>query len=194
CLPSKEVRPGVRSLDEARAEIFSRCRPLPGVRAPLAEVCGRILLETVSASEDLPVADKSTRDGYAVLESDSSEAFRIVDTIHAADWKPRLLKAGEAVRIATGGSLPCDGVRVVMQEYVERDGDRVNIIRRETASNIRKRGEEMRAGQPVLPAGTMVNAGALAMLATVGCVQPLVSPKLRIIHFTTGDEIVSPET
>jgi len=194
CQPVKTAgRSDVRSLDEALGEISSRCQPLPGVRAPLAESSGRILLETVLAAEDLPAADKSTRDGYAILENDPSEALRIVDTIHAADWKPRQLKTGEAVRIATGGSLPCDAARVVMQEHVERDGDRIRIVRREGPSNIRKRGEEMRSGQPVLSAGTMLNAGAMAMLATVGCVQPLVSQKLRVAHFTTGDEIVSPD-
>jgi molybdopterin molybdotransferase len=55
------------------------------------------------------------------------------------------------------------------------------------------RGEELRQGQPLVPAGTKLNAGALAILATVGNVNPLVSPRLRILHFTTGDEIVTPD-
>jgi molybdopterin molybdotransferase len=186
-------RPALRSLDEALTDISARVHPLPGVRAPLTESLGRVLCEAVLADEDLPPADKSTRDGYAILADDRSEVFHIVDAIHAADWKPRQMKAGEAVRIATGGSLPADGLRVVMQEHVERDGDRIKVVRREPSLNIRKRGEEMRAGQPVLGAGTVLNAGALAMLATVGCVEPLVSPKLRVAHFTTGDEIVSPD-
>ena len=180
-------------LDEALVEISSRCRPLPGVRTPLSESLGRILHENVSATEDLPAFDKSTRDGYAILQNDSSETFSVVDTIHAADWKPRQLKSGETVRIATGGSLPCDNVRVVMQENIERTGDKIKIIRRESNLNIRKRGEEIRAGQKLLKAGDRLDAGKLALLATVGCAQPFISPKLRIFHFTTGDEIVSPE-
>jgi len=180
-------------LEEALAEISSRCRPLPGVRTPLAEALDRVLREPVIAADDLPATDKSTRDGYAILEHDSSATFQVIDTIHAADWKPRQLKTGEAVRIATGGSLPGDGLRVVMQEHVEREGDRIRVVRRENALNIRKRGAEVRAGQTVVAAGNGLTAGALAMLATVGCTQPLVSPRLRIAHFTTGDEIVSPD-
>jgi len=183
-------RPAVRSLDEALAEISALVLALPGERVPLPDAPGRILRETVVAAEDMPSVDRSTRDGFAILADDLSEKFSIIDTVHAADWKPRQLKPGEAVRIATGGSLPCDGLRVVMQENVERGGDTLRIVRRETALNIRKRGEDLRAGEPVLSPGTPLTAGALALLATVGCSQPLVSPKLRVIHFTTGDEIV----
>jgi molybdopterin molybdotransferase len=182
----------LRSLDEARAEIRSRSRPLPAVRTPLAEALGRVLRETIYAPEDLPPVDRSTRDGYAIRADDASKTFSVVDTIHAADWKPRQLKPGEAVRVATGAVLPCGGLRVVMQEHVERDGDKLHVVRRENSTNVRLRGEEVRQGQPLVSAGTKLNAGALAILATVGCVEPLISPRLRVCHFTTGDEIIPP--
>lgn len=181
------------SFDEGLAEIESYSLPLPEVRVPLAEAFGRVLRETVRASEDFPACDRSTRDGYAILQDDSSESFQIVDTLHAADWKPRQLKSGEAVRVATGSAMPCASLRVVMQEDAERAGDKVKILHRENGVNIRKRGEEMRAGATILAAGTNLNAGALALLAMAGCAQPMVSPRLRVVHFTTGDEIVPPE-
>jgi len=181
------------SLDEARAEIRSRSRPLPAVRTPLAEALGRVLRETICAPEDLPPVDRSTRDGYAIRADDASKTFSVVDTIHAADWKPRQLESGEAVRVATGAMLPCGGLRVVMQEHVKRDGDKLHVVRRENSTNVRLRGEEVRQGQPLVSAGTKLNAGALAILATVGNVNPPVSPRLRILHFTTGDEIVTPD-
>jgi len=183
----------LRSLDEARAEIRSRSRPLPAVRASLAEALGRVLRETICAPEDLPPVDRSTRDGYAIHADDASKTFSVVDTIHAADWKPRQLKTGEAVRVATGAALPCGALRVVMQEHIERDGDKLRVVRRENSTNVRLRGVEVRQGQPLVPAGTKLNAGALAILATVGNVNPLVSPRLRILHFTTGNEIVTPD-
>jgi molybdopterin molybdotransferase len=182
----------VLPLDEARAEIRSRCRPLTAVRTPLAEALGCVLRETICAPEDLPPVARSTRDGYAIRADDASETFSVVDTIQAADWKPRQLKPGEAVRVATGAALPCDGLRVVMQEHVERDGNKLRVVRRENSTNIRLRGEEVRQGQPLVAAGTKLNAGTLAILAMVGNVNPLVSPRLRILHFTTGDEIVTP--
>ncbi|MGD1085656.1 MAG: molybdenum cofactor biosynthesis protein MoaE [Verrucomicrobiota bacterium] len=180
------------SLDEAMAEIRSRCQPLPAVRAPLADALGRVLRETVCAPEDLPPFDRSARDGYAVLADDPSEVFHVVDTLLAADWKPRALQSGQAVRVATGTALPCGGLRVVMQEQVERDGNRIRILKRDRATHIRLRGEDVKAGQPLAQAGVRLNAGALALLAAAGCVQPLVSPLPRVAHFTTGGEIVPP--
>jgi molybdopterin molybdotransferase len=181
------------SYDEALEKIQSHSQPRPALRVPLAEAFGRVLRETVCAPEDLPACDRSTRDGYAILQNDSSELFQVVDTLHAADWKPRQLKTGETVRVATGTAMPCEKLRVVMQENVERIGDEIKVIRPEKAPNVRRRGEEMRAGQAVLQSGAILNAGAAALLTTVGCTQPLVSPRLRIVHFTTGDEVIPPD-
>jgi molybdopterin molybdotransferase len=181
------------SLDEALAEIHSQAQPLPAVRTPLARAFGRVLRETVAAPTDLPDADRSTRDGYAMRDDDNSGIFLVVDTLHAADWKPRQLQPGEAVRVATGAALPCENLRVVMQEHVERDGQRIRISRHEPARNVRLRGEDVKAGQPLVPAGVRLEAGRLALLASAGCAQPLVSPRLRVVHFTTGDEIVPPD-
>lgn len=187
------VTAALRSLDEAILEISSRCQPLPPVRNALEESFGRVLRETVCAPEDLPTCDRSTRDGYAILADDSSESFQVVDTLHAADWKPRQLQHGQTVRVATGAALPCANARVVMQENTERNGDRINIVKNERANNFRRRGEDVKAGQPLVPAGARLAAGKLTLLATAGCTQPRVSPRLRVLHFTTGDEIIPPD-
>ncbi|MDE3069067.1 MAG: molybdenum cofactor biosynthesis protein MoaE [Verrucomicrobiota bacterium] len=186
------ARPALKSLDEALAEIRLRCRPLPAIPVPLQEGLGRVLREAVRAPEDLPRCDRSTRDGYAVPQDDPAESFLVVDTIHAADWKPRSLQPGQAVRVATGAALPCGGLRVVMQEHVERQGDQIRILRREDSANVRSRGEDVRAGRILAAAGIRLNAGALALLAAAGRATPLVSPRPRVCHFTTGDEIVPP--
>ena len=182
-----------KSLDDAMAEINSRCQPLSPVRVSLQDAFGRVLREEVCAPEDLPANDRSTRDGYAILADDTSEDFQIVDSIHAADWKPRQLLRGEAVRVATGAALPCTSVRVVMQENAERNGDRIRIVNREDGLNLRKRGEDMKAGQTLVQSDKRLDAGKLALLASVGRTQPLVSPRLRVLHFTTGDEIIPPD-
>jgi molybdopterin molybdotransferase len=192
--PAKVETPNImRSLDEAMTEVSSHCHPLPPIRVLLEESFGRVLRETVCALEDLPACDRSTRDGYAIPQNEPAEFFEVVDTIHAADWKPRQLKSGETVRVATGAALPCDGVRVVMQENIERKGDQIRIKECEAGLNIRKCGEDAKAGQPLVQSGARLDAGKLALLATAGCTQPLVSPRLRVAHFTTGDEIVSRE-
>jgi molybdopterin molybdotransferase len=182
----------VLPLDEAVSEVQSHCQPLPGVRVRLEESFGRVLRETILAAEDLPPFDCSTRDGFAILQNDTAENFQVVDTIHAADWKPRQLKSGEAVRIATGAPLPCENLRVVMQENVERNGDKIKIVKKESSPNLRKRGEDVKSGAPLVKSGARLDVGKLALLATAGCAQPLVSPRLRVVHFTTGDEIIPP--
>ena len=192
--PGSTSRPPAQilSMTEARARIEALVTPRPAVEATIEQAAGRILRETVFAGEDQPAHDRSTRDGYAILRNDPSTTYQVVDTLHAADWRPRQLKNGEAVRVATGASLPCDHLQVIMQEDVERHGDQIKIGARGEEDNLRKRGEEMRSGDPVLMMGTRLNAGALALLATVGCVRPRVNPRLKVVHLMTGDEVVPP--
>ena len=190
--PGKIAIAATLSLSQAISEIQARCEPLPPIRVALDHAFGRVLHETVCATEDLPDFDRSTRDSFAILKGDESESFQIVDTIHAADWKPRDLKTGQAVRVATGAPLPCGDLRVVMQENVERHDGQIKVVKRESALNLRRRGEDVKAGAPLVKAGERLDAGTMSLLATVGCVQPLVSPRLRVCHFTTGDELVPP--
>lgn len=180
------------ALDEARLRIESLIQPRAAVSVPLAEAAGRILQAPVWSPEDLPAHDRSTRDGYAVLRDDRSLEFHVVDTLHAASWRPRVVQPGEAVRVATGSAMPREGLRVIMQEDVERVGDRIKPTAPGHDLNLRPRGTEFRAGAEILAAGTPLQAGALALLATVGCTRPSVNPRLQIVHFTTGDELVDP--
>lgn len=181
------------TLDDALAKISSHCAALAATPVPLEECFGHILRETVCAPTDFPDCDRSTRDGYAILENDTSERFHVVGTLHAADWQPRQLKLGEAIRIATGACMPSPNLRVVMRENVEQNGDKIRIAKAGPDLNIRRRGEEIRAGDVLVPAGNCLDAGDLALLASAGCVRPLASPRLRIFHFTTGDEVVPPD-
>lgn len=181
-----------RSVDEALADIRSHCAPLPPTRTPLAEAFGLVLRETVCAPDDLPAFDRSAVDGFAMRRDDLSTEFRVVDSVHAGDWKPRAFQPGEAVRIATGAALPGDGLQVVMQEDTQREGEIVRVLRRDAALHIRFHGEDVRAGQPLVRDGARLDAGALALLASVGQIEPLVSPRLRVLHLTTGDELVPP--
>jgi molybdopterin molybdotransferase len=191
--PPAHPKAAARTLDEALADIRARCAPLPPEHVPLAEALGRVLRETVCAPDDLPPFDRSAVDGFAIRRDDPATEFRIVDSLRAGDWKPRMLQLGEAVRIATGAALPGAGLRVVMQEDTHREADRVRVLRRNEATHVRLRGEDMRSGQPLARTGTRLEAGALALLASIGHVEPLVSPCLRVLHLTTGDEIVPPQ-
>lgn len=171
----------------------SLCRPLDAERVPLAVAAGRVLREPVCASEDQPPFDRSSVDGYAVRIDDPATQFRIVDAIRAGDWQPRLLHPGEAVRIATGGALPDRGLKVLMRENVRTEGATLSLLRRDDGHNVRFRGEDARAGQALVEPGTRLQPGALGLLASLGCVQPLVTRLPRVLHLATGNEIVPPE-
>lgn len=181
-----------RSLDDALADIRSLCSPLPPQRLSLTDAFGHVLRETVCAPEDLPAFDRSAVDGFAIRRDDPATRFRVVGNLRAGDWKPLVLQRGESVRIATGAALPGGDLQVVMQEDTKIEGDRVQVNRRDSTLHVRKRGEDLRAGQPLLHDGAVLDAGALALLASIGHVSPLVNPRLRVLHLTTGDEIVPP--
>lgn len=181
------------TVDETIALIRECCTALEPERVPQTEASGRVLREAVLAPEDQPPFDRSSVDGFAVRLDDASKRFQIVDRIRAGDWKPRQLQPGEAAQIATGGALPGDGLQVVMKEDARVTGDEVEINQRDNERNIRFRGEDARAGTQLVAAGTQLSPGALALLASVGHAQPLVTRLPRVLHVATGNEIVPPE-
>lgn len=192
------VRPGAErgealSADEVVALIRGLCPPLEPEPVELAGASGRVLRVPVTAPEDQPPFDRSSVDGFAVLMDDPAPRFQIVDEIRAGDWKPRELRPGEAVRIATGGALPGEGLRVVMKEDARVEGGQVMLPPREHERNIRFRGEDARAGQGLVELGTVLSAGALGLLASVGATCPVVTRLPRVVHLATGNEIVPPE-
>lgn len=180
------------SADEVLALLRELRPPLETERVALANALGRVLREPVCAPEDQPPFDRSSVDGYAVRREDRATHFRIVDEIRAGDWKPRALQPGEAVRIATGGALPGDSLQVVMKEDVRATGSALTVLRRDQELHIRFRGEEARAGQVLVAAGTILEPGTLGLLASVGCAEPRVTRQPRVLHIATGNEIVAP--
>ena len=186
-------RPAPSTVDETLDSIRARTRPLQAERISLAQARGRVLREAVRADADQPPFDRSSMDGYAVRLDDPADRLRVMDHIRAGDWKPGELKPGEAVQIATGGALPCDGLQVVMKEDVRVEGDEVILVDRDTERNIRFKGEDAAAGQVLIGEGTTLGPGALALMASVGCVTPSVTRLPRVLHLATGNEIIPPD-
>jgi len=181
------------TVDETIAAIRARCQPLETESVALDEAQNRVLREPVRADADQPPFDRSSMDGYAVRLDDRHDSFRVVDRIRAGDWKPRKLKPGETVQIATGGALPGDRLQVVMQEDVRVEEDRIVVLDRDDERNIRFKGDDAKAGQVIIEAEAVLGPGALALMASVGCAQPLVTRLPRVLHLATGNEIVPPD-
>ncbi len=189
--------PAANNRAASASEVFKLvreiCLPLAAERVALTHAGGRVLREPIRAPEDQPSFDRSSVDGFAMRMDDATARFRVVDEIRAGDWKPRQLQPGEAVRIATGGALPGDGLQVVMREDAEREGEFVAVLRRDDERNIRFRGEDARVGQVLIEPEIRLQPGTLGLLASVGCVQPLVTKLPRVLHLAIGNEIVPPE-
>lgn len=181
------------SVEEAQHQIDQKVVALGNETIPLAQAHGRVLREAVASLEDLPPFDRSAMDGYAIRVDDEAKQFEVVSEICAGQSIDLDLKPGQAVRILTGARLPGPGLKVVMQEDTEVSGTSLLIKKQGAASHVRKRGEDARAGETLIVSGTMLDATALAVLASVGKATPQVSKMPRILHLTTGDEIVSPD-
>ena len=181
------------SVLEAQKLISLHAAPLAAEMIALGNADGFVLREPVAASSDLPPCDRSGMDGYAIRADDASPQFDVIGEIRAGDSVDAELLPGQAMRILTGARLPGPGLKVVMQEDVEVAGRRLAITKPTSASHVRKRGEDARAGEVLVHPGRVLDATALAVLASVGKAHFLVSSLPRILHLTTGDEIVPPE-
>lgn len=182
-------------LTQALAEIEARSRALPGEEVPLSEAGGRILSREIVAARDLPGTDISMMDGYALRSADATKALRVVYEVAAGDAPPaQPLRRGEAARIFTGAPVPAGADGVVMQEHVARSGNELRIEPAqlpEAGQHIRRRGEEVHAGAPVLPSGTMLGAAELSLAAACEAARVQVHRRPRVAVLTTGDELVA---
>lgn len=178
---------------EARNLIASHTHPLEAERVPLASALGRRLRETIATAEDIPGFDRSAMDGYALKADDTSREFRVVGGVAAGAAPTMKVGIGECARVFTGATIPDGATQVVVQELARRTGDMVSFTKRDAAPNIRRRGEDARAGDVLIGRGAILGPVELSLLAQVGNVGPLVAPRPRIFHVTTGGELVPPD-
>jgi len=163
---------------------------------PLAAAAGRILAGNLLAEADLPPWDSSAVDGFAIRAADlqgEAATLRLTGEALAGHPFPECVEAGQAVRILTGARLPRGADLVVMQETCSVDGDTVRVPGgRGGKSNWRRRGEDVRAGAAILPAGHRLRAQDLALAGAVGYRTLTVYRQLRVGLLSTGDELCEP--
>jgi molybdopterin molybdotransferase len=151
---------------------------------------GLILAEEVRACLDVPLFDNSAMDGYALI-SDGASSFKLIGEVKAGDVAHVALGRGEAVRIMTGAKIPDGADTVVMRELAqEQNGALVVKTLPRTGDHIRRRAEEIRAGEVALEVGQRLNPAALSYLASVGVprVHVFAPPKVAVV--VTGNELV----
>jgi molybdopterin molybdotransferase len=173
----------------------SQVAPLPPERASLAGAFGRVLAADLLAPGDLPAFDASTMDGYALRAADAPDpgtTLPIAFEVFAGHPAPGPLPAGACCRITTGAPLPEGADAVEMQEEVRRAGRKARFGRAaERGRFVRARASDLRAGAVALPAGTIVDAGAIGLAAGLGLSELVVHRRPRVAILPTGDELVA---
>src|SRR5436309_15574516 len=171
----------MKPLPVALELVRSRCRPLEAEEVAIEKAAGRILARPVSAARDLPGTDISMMDGYALRAADSGAPLRVVYEVAAGDPPPvEPLGSQEAARIFTGAPVPPGADCVVMQEQAERKGDELRVGRANAGQHVRRRGEEVHAGDAVLAAGTTLHAAELSLAAASGPARVAVYRRPRV--------------
>src|SRR3954470_13820649 len=180
------------SIAEARERVLAAVRPLPAEDVPLDAALGRVLAEEVRSEADLPPFDSSAMDGFAVVAGPAGE-LPVVGESRAGRPAERPLSAGEAMRISTGAAVPEGADAVVPVERVETGTDgRVLVPETQPGAHIRRAGEDVREGAPVIAAGTELDPAGVAVLAALGHARVRCGRVPRVAVLVTGDELVEP--
>lgn len=181
--------------DEAIALLEAAVSPLGTETLPLEEAGGRYLAGRLTARSDAPRRACSVMDGYAVVESgtQAGDWLDCIGEVRAGQLPERALEPGQTMRIFTGAFLPEGADRVIMQEYAERDGDRVRF--REgfgPARHVREAGSDFHRGDVLVPEGSRLTPQALVTVAAADRAEVEVRLRPRVAIIATGDELVAP--
>jgi molybdopterin molybdotransferase len=171
---------------------------LPATEVPADEALGHVLAETLLADRDMPPADRSAKDGFAVRAADlrlMPVTLPIVGEVAAGSSAAPVVTDGTCARIFTGANVPPGADTVVQVEDTRSAGTgEVTFVRAEPAgANILRQGENARAGRELVLAGRVLGALHIAIAAATGRTSLLVFRRPRVAIIATGRELVPPE-
>lgn len=185
-------------VEEAQQRVLDEIRLLGTEQVTFTAAVGRVLREDVRATYDVPQADNTAMDGYAVRANDiaaagesSPVALRVVEDVPAGTVAARRVEPGTAIRIMTGALIPDGADTVAHVEITDAGTDVVKVFRPlKRGTNLRRGGEDMRVGDVVLSAGTPIGAAEIGVLASVQKSVVRVGRRPTVAIISTGDEIV----
>jgi molybdopterin molybdotransferase len=181
---------------EAISALLGQARCLASTEpCSLFDALGRTLAGDVVATIDVPPADNSAMDGYALRRADWAGAEQPLPLSQriTAGSVPRKLAPGTAARIFTGAEVPGGADTVVMQEHCEGTSALVRILQcPPEGANIRRLGQDISRGQKVLSAGQRLRPQDLGLAASLGVASVSVRERLKVAILSTGDELVEP--
>lgn len=187
------------SLDEALARLAAgaaAARIADTETVSTFDALGRVLACDLVSAIDVPSADNSSMDGYALRAADVAAPGSVLHVTQriAAGHAGQPLQAGSAARIFTGAPMPAGADAVAMQERCEALADgsvRVDEVP-QAGQWVRRRGEDVTRGRAVLARGVRLTPQAMGLAATVGAATVVVVRRPRVALMSTGDELVMP--
>jgi molybdopterin molybdotransferase len=181
---------------DALAAVLAGAEALPEEMVALDAAHHRVLARDVAALRTQPPQAMSAMDGYAVRAADASTVaarLKVIGEVAAGRPFDTALRAGEAVRIFTGGVIPQGADAVVIQEDTVRDGDSIDITEAAIAGrHIRPAGVDFREGDVLLRAGRRLTDRDLSLAAGMNYPQLAVRRRPKVAVLATGDELVMP--
>jgi len=186
---------GLIPVEEAQARLLALATPVTAETQPLGDAAGRWARIALAARRTQPDADLSAMDGYALRYRDMPGPWRIIGESAAGHPFAGAVGAGEAVRIFTGAALPEGADTVMVQEEADVDGTTLRLAGegpRRQGGNVRRRGLDFTAGDPLIAAGARLTPARTALAAAAGHGAIEVNRRVRIAIAATGGELVPP--
>jgi len=185
----------VITLAAAQERVWSGVSRLDPREVSYETAAGLVLAADVVASENVPPFANTAVDGFAVRSADVAAApttLRVIGTLAAGDGTEWHVDAGQALRIMTGAPMPTGADAVVMVEDCETVGDQVTVRRSVLSGTaVRPVADDVRAGDLVFAAGTVMNAAGAGVLASINARTVSVYPRAKVALLSTGDELVT---
>ncbi len=187
-------------VDDARERILARFAPLEAVATPIVDALGMVAARNVVSTVDVPPFRNSAMDGYAVRSIDVADApvvLRVTGTVAAGTVPDRAVGPGESMRIMTGAPIPAGADAVVRFEETDESSRANNGLAEieisrpvQARENVREAGEDVRAGDAVISAGTVLGPAEIGILASLNMATVDVHRRPRVAILSTGDEVV----
>jgi molybdopterin molybdotransferase len=185
------------TVEEALRRVLASAEtPLKEEKVALEQAYGRVLARDLKALRTQPPFSNSAMDGYAVRAADTASppaTLIVVGESAAGRAFEGAIGPGEAVRIFTGAPMPDGADAIVIQEDVQREGERIRVSAAASArDNLRPAGMDFQAGEALIPTGRRLSPRDVALAAAANHTALAVRRRARVAILATGDELVAP--
>lgn len=187
------------SVIEAIDAVLAHSSPIGVEQVPLSNALFRVIATDVVSGCDSPPFDKALMDGYAVRSEDTAvgtATLKVIESVTAGQVPAYPVGPGQATRIMTGAPMPAgaDAVVPVERTMAAPQYDDVHVgVAVAAGANVLHRGESMRCGDRIFPAGHKLRPQDLGVLAEIGVASVTVRRRPRVAILATGDELVPPD-